>query len=141
MPFGILALTLASIFAGAAFYINFVEHPARMDLPVPQALAQWKPAYKRGYQMQAGLAVFGGLAGVASWYTSGAAVWMAGALLLLANWPFTLWGIMPVNRRLLAANEKKVEECRQLLERWNRLHAVRTSLGIASMLCFAAGLL
>ena len=32
MIFGILALVTASLFAGAAFYVSFAEHPARSEL-------------------------------------------------------------------------------------------------------------
>src|SRR5689334_14119250 len=46
---GLLALVTASIFFGAAMYINIAEHPARMGLPDGAALAEWGPAYRRGF--------------------------------------------------------------------------------------------
>jgi hypothetical protein len=42
-----LALVSAALFTGAAFYVNFVEQPARLELNDRSLLAQWKPAYKR----------------------------------------------------------------------------------------------
>jgi hypothetical protein len=133
---GLAALVLAAIFAGAALYINVAEHPARMRLPPAQARAQWAPSYPRGYAMQASLAVLSGVAGLVVWWRWGLAPQLIGSLLMLANWPWTLITIMPINRRLLAAQESD-PELGTLLARWARLHAVRTALGFAATLCFA----
>jgi hypothetical protein len=52
-----LAVFCNSLFAGAALYINLVEHPARMKLGTAAAVAQWAPSYHRATFMQAPLAV------------------------------------------------------------------------------------
>ncbi|MEO6199267.1 MAG: DUF1772 domain-containing protein [Sphingomicrobium sp.] len=134
---GIFALTSAAIFFGAAIYINLAEHPARLDLPVEATLAEWKPSYKRGLAMQASIAVVSGLCGLAIWWTSGATLWLLGALAILANWPFTLFVMMPVNHRLEATAPGSANpETRALLLRWGRLHAVRSALGGLATLLF-----
>ena len=84
---GTIALVLAALFAGAALYINVAEHPARMKLGTEQALAQWSPSYDRASIMQGALAVLAGLAGLAAWVELRGSLWLAGALLMLANWP------------------------------------------------------
>jgi hypothetical protein len=137
MVTGQLALIAASIFAGAALYVSLVEHPAREHLDDRAALAEWKPAYKRGFAMQGPLAVAGFLFGVLAWWQSGSWIWILGALALIANWPYTLLVILPTNNKLTALEPAQAgPESHALLTRWGHLHAVRTTLGCLSAVIF-----
>ncbi len=137
MIFGILALVVAAAFTGAALYINVAEQPARLMLDDRAMLVQWKPAYARGYAMQATLAVLGFLLGVAAWWMTSDSMWLAGAVVLVANWPYTLLVILPINNRLNAIDPDQAgPDSRELIERWGRLHARRTMLGVVASILF-----
>lgn len=137
MTFQLIATLCAAIFAGAALYINLVEHPARMSLGPAAALAEWRPAYRRATLMQAPLAIIGLLASSSAWFSGESIAWLIGGLLLGAVVPFTLLVAFPTNRRLLdPLTERDLTTAVALLTRWNRLHAVRSVLSLAALLVF-----
>ena len=137
MMFGLFALASAAIFFGAAFYVNFAEQSARLSLDDRSLLAEWRPAYKRGFIMQASLAVIGFVLGILAWWQTGVWLWLIGALVLLANWPYTLLVIVPTNNTLMATDPAQANlETRQLIRKWGRLHVVRTALCLAATLIF-----
>jgi hypothetical protein len=129
----IIATLSAGLFAGAAVYINWAEHPARMRLDTRHAALQWAPSYKRATTLQAPLAVIGLIAGLLAWYQGAGTGWLVAGLMLGAVVPFTLIVIMPTNKRLLdPARDLDSAETRDLLSRWERLHTVRSGLGLAA---------
>lgn len=138
-----MATFTAAIFAGAALYINVAEHPARMELDTRFAWAQWAPSYRRATWMQAPLAWLSLVAGLGSWLLGGGVGWAIAALLIGAVIPFTLIGIMPTNKALLApGRDLGGAETRTSLEHWAKLHAVRTMLSVAATvlyICLALG--
>jgi hypothetical protein len=137
----IAALIFATLFAGAALYISLVEHPARLGLADGPLLAQWQPSYKRALPIQSGLAIAGGAAGLIVGYLTADWRWFAGSILLLANWPFTLFVIMPVNKRLMAMQVSEAGALsRAMLVQWGKLHNIRSALGAATTLLFACAL-
>ncbi len=133
-----IAVLATTIFAGAAIYINLVEHPARMGCSTELAATQWAPSYKRATLMQAPLAVIGSLSGIAAWWLSSGFLWLIGAFLILAVVPFTLIIIEPrVNKQLLApGRDLRSTETRELLVRWGWLHAFRSVLGLVAAVIF-----
>jgi len=134
---GQLALIAAALFAGAAVYVSVVEQPARLHLGDGGLLTEWKSAYKRGFAMQAPLALVGSILGLFAWWETKDWRWLLGAVVFVANWPHTLFAIIPINNELKAINSASAgSKSRMLIERWGRLHAVRSVLGFAATLIF-----
>lgn len=134
---GQIALALAAAFAGAAFYIHVAEQPARLGLNDKNLLKEWKPSYAGGFAMQGTLAVASAVTGLTAAWLSRDWRWVVGAALILANWPYTLFGMMPTNNRLKAIAENDAgPQSRNMIQTWGRLHAVRTMLGISATLAY-----
>ena len=66
---------------------------------------------------------------------------LAGGLLMLSNWPYTLIVLMPTNNALMASDPAKADaKTRLLIQKWNWLHAARTALGALAVLSFLVAL-
>ncbi|MBN8540449.1 MAG: DUF1772 domain-containing protein [Deltaproteobacteria bacterium] len=139
---GAIALVFAALFSGAAFYINFAEQPARLILEPTQILKQWAPSYKSGFIMQSTLAMLSGVAAIYTFTQTQDWRWALGAVLILANWPYTLLVIMPTNLKLLATKDADINSTTvDLIRHWGKLHAVRTVLGLSATVVFLLALI
>lgn len=134
-----LATLSTCLFAGAAIYINLVEHPARMGCDTKTAATVWAPSYRRATFMQASLAIVGLLTGVTVWLLGGGAMWLIGAIFIGAVIPFTFIVIMPTNNKLLApGRDLSTTETRGLLMTWGKLHGVRSALSLIASVIYIA---
>jgi hypothetical protein len=142
MMFGLLGLIAAGLFTGAAFYINVAEQPARLTLDDRALLMEWKPSYKRGAAMQAPLALLGCVLGLIAWGATSHPGFLAGGIAMLAQMPWTLIGIKPINDTLQSTEpEQAGPQTRALIVRWGRLHSVRTALGTLAVVAFLSACL
>jgi hypothetical protein len=118
---GQIALVLAAAFA---------PHSTSMSRSNP-------PGWGSMTSKQGSLAVVSDVMGlVMAWLTKNWR-WTFGAALILANWSYTLLGMMPTNDRLKDITENDAgPTSRRMIETWVRLHAVRTALGIAATLAY-----
>ena len=137
MLIGPLALITAAAFTGAAIYVTLAEQPARLVLGDDALLRQWQSSYPRAAVMQASLAAVSALLGVAAYWSSADWRWLAGAVLIFANLPYTLLVILPTNKRLQALVSAAADgSTRRSIETWARLHLVRNVLGLAAIMAY-----
>jgi len=133
----VVAVLASALFAGAALYVNLVEHPARLSCGTELAAREFGPSYKRATVMQVSLAVLAAAAGVLHGLVGGGAIWFFAAGGIFAVIPFTLVVMLPINNRILDPGQDRASaETRTLLERWGRLHAVRTVVSLAASVLF-----
>jgi hypothetical protein len=141
MMLGILSALTAGLFTGAAAYVTLVEHPARLSCGTSAAVTEWRPSYRRGTVMQATLAASALVLSLATWWKSGGASWLAGGVLIGLVVPFTLLVMQPTNRRLADLKlDVTSSEAAALLQRWGRLHTVRTLCSAAAFVILLTAL-
>ena len=132
-----IATLSAGLFAGAAIYLNLVEHPARMACGTELAVTEFAPSYRRATVMQVALAALGFLSAAAVWLMGASLWWLIGGVIFIAVIPFTLIVIFPTNKKLLDSSlDKSSGLASELLIRWGRLHAVRSILSLISFIIF-----
>jgi hypothetical protein len=132
-----ISVLACALFTGAAVYITFVEHPARMQCGAELAATEFAPSYRRGTAMQATCAAVGLLSSLAAWLAGATVWWLIAGVLLGLVIPFTLIVILPTNKRLLSpALDRGSAEAERLLAHWGRLHAVRSVLSGLALLLF-----
>ena len=132
-----IATFFCMIFTGAAVYISFVEHPARLSCGIKIAATEFIPSYRRATIMQASLALLSGILSLSAWLLGGSFWWLIGGIVIFSVIPFTLIIIMPTNNKLISPSLNQSEsETKKLLDRWGRLHAVRSVLSIFASCIF-----
>ena len=78
----LIATLCAGLFAGAAIYVNLVEHPARLECGTALAISEFGPSYRRATVMQASLAGLGLVASAGAWLEGRGLVGLISGLLL-----------------------------------------------------------
>jgi len=92
--------------------------------------------------MQAPLAVLSFLAGTGAWLLGGGLWWLIGAVLIGLVVLFTFIAVMPTNHQLLApGRDLSSPETRALLEKWGRLHAVRSLLSFLASIVYLGSII
>ena len=125
------------LFTSAAIYVNLVEHPARIECGTEFAVNVFGPSYRRGAVMQALLAFVATIAGIGAWLMGARLAWLLGAMLIFIVVPFTLIAIRPTNKQLLDPTlDRSSDKAGRLLQRWGRLHSLRSILALVASIVF-----
>jgi hypothetical protein len=134
---GLLALTTAALFAGAAIYVTAAEQPARLRLDPVALLTQWQPSYRHGAIMQASLAILSCVLGVLAFFSAYDWRWLLGAALIIAPWPYTIFIIAPTNKVLKTTPPGQANaDTHALVRQWGLLHIVRMLLGVCAVVVY-----
>ena len=137
MVIGELALIFAAFYVGLAIYIVLIEQPARLSLNSQALLGVWKSAYNRGHVIGISTTLITAILGIAAFVISHQVFWLAGAIAILLNVPYTLTFIRPTNNKLLLTQpEFAGDETRELIVKWEKLHRFRCIFGTIAVLLF-----
>jgi hypothetical protein len=129
---GTLALALAAAFAGASLYVNLVEQPARLALDDAAMLSEWTPSDRRGVALLAALALLSAITGLLAYFESHDVRWAIGALIIILNWPYTLFAMSPLNNQILTLAPRDIGAARVLVRQWGLLEYGQTALGLVA---------
>eukprot|EP00884_Botryococcus_braunii_P000034 jgi/Botrbrau1/10030/Bobra.0012s0117.1 len=140
-----ISLFATGLFSGIALELNVAEGPARSKLPPQEAQKMFKVAFPRQAAVQALLATTAAVsAGVAAYHAPAGShdrlIYTVVGGTMFSLLPYTQLALMPTNWTLLAEEKKTDKEIAVLLDKWLKLHAVRTAAGIFSFGLLAFGL-
>ncbi|XP_068711444.1 uncharacterized protein [Montipora capricornis] len=133
----VLSTVTVGAFSGAAFYINVVEHPARMTLTDTKACHQeWMESFDRAKVFQSRLALVSIISGAGAYYCNPekGLPFLLGGGILATIFPYTLFILKPNSIDPIYDKEitsKKSETViRDTINKWNNYHMVRSFISL-----------
>ena len=132
---GLIALTFAAAFAGAAVYVNWVEQPARLALEGEALLSEWGPSDSRGVALLA-FALASTIAGFIAFFETQDVRYVFGALIVIASWPYAFFVMAPLNNQILALRGSDVGAARALVRQWGFIESGFSALGVLAVAMF-----
>ncbi|XP_057306134.1 uncharacterized protein LOC130644512 [Hydractinia symbiolongicarpus] len=137
----VLSTVSTGLYAGSAFYVSFVDNPARMTHDPVSAITMWKPSFVRAKRMQGKLVVLSALSsfgvyGCLLGETEDQYLWLGAGVLMASLIPTTLIFMSPLHSQLIETEKcisvKGDEWIIDHLNQWNKLHNIRTFIGLSA---------
>lgn len=126
------SVILAGIITGSAWAYTLEIHPALLKAPPRSSLDVFLPMFKHANRMQP---LLGGSLAVITLVVSllsGSWYWFIAALVMQLIGPYTIFAMMPLNRRLMAPDaDPNSPTTLADLKHWGKLHLVRTLINSA----------
>ena len=133
---GLIALTFAAAFAGAAIYVNWVEQPARLALDEDALLSEWGPSDSRAVALLLAFALAAAFAGFIAYFQTEDVRYVFGALIAIASWPYAFFVMSPLNNQILALRGPDVGAARALVRQWGFIEAGLAVIGVLAVAMF-----
>ena len=133
---GLIALTFAAAFAGAAIYVIWVEQPARLSLDGEALLSEWGPSDSRGVALLLAFALASTVAGFVAFFETQDVRWVYGALIAVASWPYAFFVMAPLNNQILGLRGRDVSAARALVRQWGFVESGFAGIGVAAVAMF-----
>ncbi len=133
---GLIALTFAAAFAGAAIYVNWVEQPARLALEEDALLSEWGPSDSRAVALLLAFALAAAFAGFIAYFETQDVRYVFGALIAIASWPYVFFVMAPLNNQILALRGPDVGAARALVRQWGFVEAGIAVIGVLAVAMF-----
>lgn len=131
-------LSISALIFGYGFSASAVAHPAMLDAKIETAVDFFKPFFRRSNHTQLALSMLvWALAGGLS-YLTGDWRWFITATVLQVSGPYTIFFIMPTNRRIMADGaDPHSAQMTADLTKWGSLHFPRTLIAGGVFVFFA----
>jgi hypothetical protein len=133
---GLIALTFAAAFAGAAVYLNWVEQPARLALDDEALLSEWGPSDSRGVALLSAFALAAAVAGFIAYFETQDVRYVFGALIAVSSWPYAFFVMSPLNNQILALRGRDVGAARALVRQWGFVELGFAAIGVLAVAMF-----
>ena len=136
MIWGTFALAFAAAFTGAAFYVNWVEQPARLKLEDEALLGEWGPSDSRGVALLLAFALVAAVAGFIAYFETQDVRWAFGAVAIILSWPYAFFVMSPLDNQIRGLRGTDVGAARALVRQWGLVESGLTGLGLVAVALF-----
>lgn len=126
-----LLITLIILIMGAQFGValtsSIIVHPILKIISRIAAIEVFKPFFDKTHKVVLAMSIVGSILALILSITTENWWWFGISLLMHLNGPYTIFFMMPLNRRLMADDvDPKSAQTKNDLLNWGKLHAVRT---------------